>query len=215
MSLNRYDDLLHQLSKERRDSASATTKSGAETTRQRTQLQSLRAAIGEEIEEVAQGCGVLRCSAPNFNPSADDARPQVDSIDMALSEGRAALRMAADHRMATMRAAQRPTFLPKAHHVVREILVYGTTMVACFVLQVMWWNSADGDTAALWWLIFLPPVFAAAVGYLLVGFANKPRTPLFDRHGKPIKTVVPHNPRLGVVLALVTMGLFAFTVFGG
>jgi hypothetical protein len=51
------------------------------------------------------------------------------------------------------------------------------------------------------------------VGYVLVGAANKPRLPILDRSGKPIKAVVPHNPRLGVTLAVCTMALFAYFAF--
>lgn len=213
MSLNRYDDLLHQLSKLRRDSATASNRSGVETKRQREQLSSLRKSIDEEVTAIGEGCQSLRCSTPDVNPSDSDAHPEAEGIDGALSEGRATLRQAADLRRDTMRAAQRPSFLPKTHHVVREVLIYGAVMVACYLVQLVWWNSSDGDRSILWWLIALPPVFAAAIGYLLVGFANKPRVPLYDRQGKPIKSVVPHNPRLGVSLAVVTIAAFAYTVF--
>jgi hypothetical protein len=96
--------------------------------------------------------------------------------------------------------------------VVRELLVYGGAMVACFAVQLIWLRATGGGEST-WWMTFIPPVLATLVGYVLVGSANKPRVPMYDRAGKPIKPVVPHNPRLGVTLAVVTMALFAYVAF--
>ncbi len=162
---------------------------------------------------LAEGCAALRRPVPDLAPTPDPEAGGGDA-ETIVRDARVRLREAGDARLATMRAAQRPTFLPRAHHVVRELLIYGGAMAVCFAVQLIWLRATGGGEST--WsmtMTFIPPVLATLVGYVLVGSANKPRVPMYDRAGRPIKPVVPHNPRLGVTLAVVTMALFAYVAF--
>ncbi|WP_026929408.1 hypothetical protein [Glycomyces tenuis] len=214
-ALNDYNELVHELAKLDADTAAGAERTGKRLARRRQALEALRTELDEEVASLAEGCAALRRPVPDLAPAppaaqgGDGADGEVETV---LRDARVRLREAGDARLATMRAAQRPTLLPRAHHVVRELLVYGAAMAVCFSGQLIWLRATGGGDSS-WWVAFLPPVLAALVGYVLVGAANKPRVPMYDRAGKPIKAVVPHNPRLGVTLAVVTMALFAYVAF--
>ncbi|MCH7232458.1 hypothetical protein L0U85_16590 [Glycomyces sp. L485] len=206
--LSVYNDLVHELARLDADTAASAEQTQRRLARRREALEGLRTALDEEVASLAEGCAALRRPVPDLAPAENDG----EDVEAVLRDARVRLREAADFRLATMRAAQRPTFLPGAHHIARELIVYGGAMVACLLGQLLWLN-ANGGVGSSWWVVFIPPVGAALVGYVLVGAANKPRMPMFDRGGKPIKPVVPHNPRLGVTLAVVTMAIFAYLAF--
>ncbi len=209
-ALHAYNDLVHELAKLDADTAAGAERGRKRLARRRQALEALRTDLDEEVASLAEGCAALRRPVPDLAPSpAPDEGADVETV---LRDARVRLREAGDARLATMRAAQRPTFLPRAHHVVRELIIYGGVMAACLLAQVVWLRATGGGDSS-WWVAFLPPVLAALVGYLLVGSANRPRVPMVDRAGKPIKPVVPRNPRLGVTLAVVTMALFAYVAF--
>lgn len=210
-ALHAYNDLVHELAQLDADTAAAAERDRRRLARRRQALESLRTDLDEEVASLAEGCAALRRPVPDLAP-APDAAAGIGDVDAAVREARVRLREAGDARLASMRAAQRPTFLPRAHHVLRELIVYGGVMAVCFLGQVIWLRVTGGG-ASSWWVAFLPPVMAALVGYVLAGSANKPRMPMYDRAGRPIKPVVPHNPRLGVTLAVVTMALFAYVAF--
>jgi len=211
-SLNAYDDLVHELARLDADTTAGLERARRRLTERRRSLESLRTALDEEVAALAEGCAALRRPVPDLAPAPDPEEAGGGDLDVLLRDARVRLREAGDARLATMRAAQRPTFLPRAHHVVRELLVYGGAMVACFAVQLLWLRATGGGEST-WWMTFIPPVLATLVGYVLVGSVNKPRVPMYDRAGRPIKPVVPHNPRLGVTLAVVTMALFAYVAF--
>lgn len=214
-AMNDYNELVHELARLDADTAAGAERAGKRLARRRQALESLRTDLDEEAAALAEGCAALRRPVPDLAPaavSAEGVGGAGGEVETILRDARVRLREAGDSRLATMRAAQRPTFLPGAHHVVRELLVYGASMAVCFAGQLIWLRATGGGSAS-WWVMFLPPVLAALVGYVLVGAANKPRVPMYDRAGKPIKPVVPHNPRLGVTLAVVTMALFAYVAF--
>lgn len=209
-ALHAYNDLVHELAKLDADTTADAERGRKRLARRRQSLEALRTDLDEEVASLAEGCAALRRPVPDLAPSpAPEAGGDVETV---LRDARVRLREAGDARLTTMRAAQRPTFLPRAHHVVRELLIYGASMAACLAGQLIWLGATGGGDSS-WWVTFLPPVLAALVGYLLVGAANKPRVPMVDRAGKPIKPVVPRNPRLGVTLAVVTMALFAYVAF--
>ncbi len=210
-ALHAYNDLVHELAQLDADTAAAAERDRRRFARRRQALESLRADLEEEVASLAEGCAALRRPVPDLAPVPDPAAGTGD-VDAVVRDARVRLREAGDARLASMRAAQRPTFLPRAHHVLRELIVYGGVMVVCFLGQLIWLRATGGGESS-WWVAFLPPVMAALVGYVLVGSANKPRMPMYDRAGRPIKPVVPHNPRLGVTLAVVTMALFAYVAF--
>ncbi|WP_112138013.1 AAA family ATPase [Glycomyces dulcitolivorans] len=214
MSLSAYEDLVHELARLDADSAASTAQAERKLERRRRALAEVRSDLDAQTSRVAELCSTLRQSTPDLMPSqaVEDAEAAVDDPDTALAHAQTALREAELSLKATVRAAQRPTLLPNVHHVLRELLVYGSCMVACLIGQLIY-LAASGGGEATWWVMFLPPVMAALVGYLLVGAANRPRLPLTDRNGKPVKAVVPHNPRLGVTLAVCTMALFAYFAF--
>ncbi|GAB3645048.1 hypothetical protein [Glycomyces tarimensis] len=207
-ALSAYNDLVHELAKLDADTTASAEQSKKRLASRRKALESLRGALDEEVASLAEGCAALRKPVPDLAPAPVEG----DDVEAVLREGRVRLREAADARLAAMRAAQRPTMLPGAHHILRELVIYGGVMAACLLGQVVWLRTTGGGDST-WWVMFMPPVAAALVGYVLVGAANKPRMPMFDRAGKPIKAVVPHNPRLGVTLAVVTMALFAYLAF--
>ena len=206
--LSVYNDLVHELARLDADTTASAEQAKKRLAKRRQSLESLRTGLDEEVASLAEGCAALRRPVPDLAPAPAEG----EEVETILRDARVRLREAADARLATMRAAQRPTFLPGAHHVVRELLIYGGAMAACLLIQVIWLR-VSGESDLKWAVTFLPPVLAALVGYVLVGAANKPRMPMYDRAGKPIKPVVPHNPRLGVTLAVVTMALFAYLAF--
>jgi hypothetical protein len=224
MSLSAYDDLVHELTRLDADSAASAARAAKRSERRRAALRAVETALVEQSARLAELSSRLRCTAPDLTPAEDDLAaygvsedpgeaPAGDDVDEELARAQRSLREAEAALARTVRAAQRPTLLPKAHHVLREILVYGACMVACLAGQLLYLAAADGGGEAAWWVTFLPPVAAALVGYLLVGTANRPRLPMLDRNGRPLRPVVPHNPRLGVTLAVCTMALFAYFAF--
>lgn len=223
MSLSAYDDLVHELTRLDADTNASTAQATRQLERRREALREVRSGLDEQMMAVAELCARLRHTAPDLTPtqvadsadadSAGELPPQQVSADAVLERAKTALREAELARIATVRAGQRPTLLPKAHHVLRELLVYGSSMIGCLAVQFVYFAATGGSGESLWWVTFLLPVMALIVGYVLVGMANRPRLPLLDRSGKPIKAVVPHNPRLGVTLAVCTMALFAYFAF--
>ncbi|MCC3765748.1 hypothetical protein K3N28_22060 [Glycomyces sp. TRM65418] len=212
MTLSAYEDLVHELTRLDADTTANTAQAAKRLERRRTDLREIRAGIDEQTMRLAELCARLRATTPDLHPEPDDEAAANEDADAALARARTALREAEAAQVATVRVAQRPTLLPKAHHVLRELLVYGSCMIACLGVQLSY-LAVTGGGEATWWVAFLLPVMAALVGYVLVGAANKPRLPLLDRGGKPVKPVVPHNPRLGVTLAVCTMALFAYFAF--
>jgi len=215
MSLSAYEDLVHELARLDADSAASSAQATRRLERRRLALAGVRTELDARTAEVVDLSVRLRQSTPDLMPSnaLQAAETAVDDPDAALAQAETALREAELSLRATVRAAQRPTLLPDVHHVVRELLVYGACMIACLIGQLVYLAASGGGGEAAWWVMFLPPVMAALVGYLLVGAANRPRLPRTDRDGRPVKAVVPHNPRLGVTLAVCTMALFAYFAF--
>ncbi|MEU5873884.1 hypothetical protein AB0A73_20295 [Glycomyces sp. NPDC047369] len=215
MSLSAYEDLVHELARLDADSAASSAQAVRKLERRRSALAGVRTELDARTAEVVDLSVRLRQSTPDLMPSnaMQESEAAVDDPDAALAHAETALREAELSLRATVRAAQRPTLLPDVHHVLRELLVYGACMIACLVGQLVYLAASGGGGEAAWWVMFLPPVMAALVGYLLVGAANRPRLPMTDRDGRPVKAVVPHNPRLGVTLAVCTMALFAYFAF--
>ncbi|HEX2145223.1 MAG TPA: hypothetical protein VHG10_12010 [Glycomyces sp.] len=217
--MSAYEDLVHELTQLDADTTANTAQATRRLEAQRKALREAKSDLDDQTMALAELCARLRYTTPDLHPepaavpidgSANAA--EADDADAVLSQARIALREAEAALTATVRAAQRPTLLPKAHHILRELLIYGACMIACFAGQMIYLAITGGGESS-WWVTFLPPVMATLVGYLLVGAANRPRLPLLDRSGKPIKAVVPHNPRLGVTLAVCTMALFAYFAF--
>lgn len=208
MSLSAYEDLVHELTRLDADTRASTAQATRQLERRREALRTVQNDLEDQTMALAELCARLRHSTPDLAPEEVEG----DDADAVLARAGTALRESEAARTATVRAAQRPTLLPKAHHVLRELLIYGACMIACFGVQMLY-LAVSGGGESTWWVTFLPPVMAALVGFVLVGAANRPRLPLLDRGGKPIKSVVPHNPRLGVTLAVCTMALFVYFAF--
>jgi ABC-type transporter Mla subunit MlaD len=208
MSLSAYEDLVHELTRLDADTTASTAQATRQLQSRRETLQTAKSDLDDQTMALAELCARLRATTPDLAPELVEG----DEVDKVLARTREALHEAAAARTATVRVAQRPTLLPKAHHILRELLVYGGCMVAAFAVQMSYLAATGGGEAAIA-VTFLTPVVALLVGYVLVGAANKPRLPILDRSGKPIKAVVPHNPRLGVTLAVCTMALFAYFAF--
>jgi cation transport ATPase len=217
MSLSAYEDLVHELTRLDADTNASTAQATRQLERRRESLREVRSELDDQMMGLAELCARLRHTTPDLTPvhaaeeegaveeGASPARQT--NPDSVLERAKTALREAELARTATTRSAQRPTLLPKAHHVLRELLVYGSCMVACLAVQLVYFAATGGDDDSKWWVTFLLPVMATIIGYVLVGMANRPRLPLLDRSGKPIKAVVPHNPRLGVTLAVCTIAV--------
>src|SRR5690606_2685103 len=155
-SLNAYDDLVHELARLDADTTAGLERARRRLTERRRSLESLRTALDEEVAALAEGCAALRRPVPDLAPAPDPEEAGGGDVDVLLRDARVRLREAGDARLATMRAAQRPTFLPRAHHVVRELLVYGGAMVACFAVQLLWLRATGGGEST-WWMTFIPP----------------------------------------------------------
>ncbi|MDA1361179.1 hypothetical protein O1R50_16225 [Glycomyces luteolus] len=214
MSLSAYEDLVHELARLDADTTASTAQATRQLERRREALREVRSELDDQTMALAELCARLRHSTPDLTPqqveaTAPDLQPgqDADNADRVLERAKTALRESELARTATTRAAQRPTLLPKAHHILRELLVYGSCMVACLAVQLVYFAVTGGNDDSKWWVTFLLPVIATIIGYVLVGMANRPRLPLLDRSGKPIKAVVPHNPRLGVTLAVGTIAV--------
>ncbi|GAB3221604.1 hypothetical protein GCM10027447_07440 [Glycomyces halotolerans] len=206
--LSAYNDLVHRLERLDADTSASSERAVQRLERGRRSLEELRSALDEEVASLAEGCAALRRQVPDLAPEPVEG----DDFATVVKDARVRLREAADARRDAMRSAQRPTFLPRVHHIVRELIIYGGAMAVCLAGQLIWLNATGGGDS-IWWVAFIAPVLATLVGYVLVGVANKPRMPMVDRAGRAIKPVVPHNPRLGVTLAVVTMALFAYLAF--
>ena len=210
MSLSAYEDLVHELTRLDEDTNASTAQATRRLERRRESLREVRSELDDQMMGLAELCARLRHTTPDLTPvpAPEEASPAPQANpDAVLERAKTALREAELARTATTRSAQRPTLLPKAHHVLRELLVYGSCMVACLAVQLVYFAVTGGDDDSKWWVTFLLPVMATIIGYVLVGMANRPRLPLLDRSGKPIKAVVPHNPRLGVTLAVGTIAV--------
>jgi hypothetical protein len=219
MSLSAYEDLVHELTRLDADTNASTAQATRQLERRRESLREVRSELDDQMMGLAELCARLRHTTPDLTPAQVEgtaaALParQVNA-DAVLERAKTALREAELARTATTRAAQRPTLLPKAHHVLRELLVYGSCMVACVVVQLVYFAIVGTGGDAKVSVTFMLPVIATIIGYVLVGMANRPRLPLLDRSGRPIKPVVPHNPRLGVTLAVCTIvGVLLFAWF--
>jgi hypothetical protein len=219
MSLSAYEDLVHELTRLDADTNASTAQATRQLERRREALREVRSELDDQMMGLAELCARLRHTTPDLTPTqAEDTAAALPARqvnpDAVLERAKTALREAELARTATTRAAQRPTLLPKAHHVLRELLVYGSCMVACVVVQLVYFAIVGTGGDAKVSVTFMLPVIATIIGYVLVGMANKPRLPLLDRSGRPIKPVVPHNPRLGVTLAVCTIvGVLLFAWF--
>jgi hypothetical protein len=209
MTLSAYEDLVHELTRLDADTTASTAQATRRLQSRRETLAAARSELDDLTMALAELCARLRATTPDLAPEIVEG----DDVDKVLARTREALHEAQAAQTATVRAAQRPTLLPKAHHILRELLVYGGCQIVCAIVQLSYLAATGGGGNALITVVFLLPVIATLVGYVLVGAANKPRLPILDRSGKPIKAVVPHNPRLGGTLAVCTMALSAYFAF--
>jgi len=202
-----YDQLLYQL--ERLRAGDAQTSSSA-----REQFAATAAAV-RAVEDRAQPCeteitdtaALLRAGVPDLRAPVDQAETPPTDIDAELAAASAALRSAENHRLAAIRAGQLPPLLPRAHALLRNLIVYGLSMVVAVVVQVIMHRMVAAGQVSdnlSTWVVVMPPVLFLVVGYVCTGIVGTPRIPMTDRRGEPIPFNVYRSPRLGATLAVLT-----------
>ncbi|HEY1176784.1 MAG TPA: hypothetical protein VGF17_11545 [Phytomonospora sp.] len=211
--MNDYAQLLHKLSRVRSVDAEEVADATERLRRDKAKVTALRTALETEADELAGAAGLLSAPVLDLRAPVDPLAGQT-TLDAELRAGHAALATAESARKAAVQAGKLPTLLPKAHHLVRNALVYGGVLAVVFVLQVAVGLSLDGGELSLW-LAFLPPVAGVLAGYIVIGAVARPRVPTVDKHGKVIEFRVYKSPRLGVALAVVDIAAFVLLTLRG
>lgn len=206
-----YDQLLYELERLRAGDLENSD------TAQRS-LERARAAVAEVADqaaplrtELSQTASLLRAAVPDLRAPVDPGQAAPVELADELAAAKAALKQAEAHRTAAIRAAQLPPLLPRAHPLLRNLLVYGAAMVPAFISQsVLTRLSEDGSLpdGMTTWFIVMPPVVCLIIGYVATTAAGTPRIPMTDRHGQPIPFTVYKSPRLGATLAVSTILVF-------
>lgn len=211
--MNDYAQLLHQLSRVRSVDAEEVADAAERLRRDKAKVGALRTALETEADELAGAAGLLSAPVLDLRAPVDPLAGQ-SALDAELRAGHASLAAAESARKAAVQAGKLPSLLPKAHHLVRNTLVYGGILVVVFLLQVVVSLGLDGDDLSLW-LAFLPPVAGILAGYITIGAVARPRVPTVDKHGKVIEFRVYKSPRLGVALAVADIVLFVLLTLRG
>lgn len=205
-----YPALLARLAKVRQVDATGAADARARLDRDRRAVLALRNALEDEAGEIRDHAHLLSTPVPDLRAPADPtARP--DSLDAELREGREALARATAARQEAVAAGRQPSFLPRAHHLARNAVIYLAALAAVLVVQ-LGLHAASKDDARLW-IACLPPVAGVLAGYIAVGVVSRPRVPTLDKFGKVIDFKVYKSPRLGVAFAVLE--IIAFLVLTG
>lgn len=203
---NRYQQLLHELGQLRTAGTDRNVKARRALEEKTQQVSAMRRDIDREREALIDTAQQLRAAAPDLRASPNSAASS--TIDDDLRSARNALTRATNARSATLRAGQSPPLLPGGHHFVRNLIVYGIAMAICFAVQLLlaWLTTTKVLPSDLeLWTAFIPPVLFLIAGWIATGFAGTPRIPVTDAQGKAIDFTVYKSPRLGAVLAVLTI----------
>ena len=202
-----YDQLLYRL--ERLRATDAQSSSSA-----RERLAATAAAVRAVADhadpcetDITDTAALLRAGVPDLRAPVDQAETAPTDLDAELAAARTALRRAETHRLAAVRAGQLPPLLPRAQALLRNLIVYGLSMVAAVVVQlIMARMVATGQLSdnLSTWVVVMPPLLFLVVGYVCTGIVGTPRIPMTDRRGEPIPFNVYRSPRLGATLAVLT-----------
>lgn len=206
---NGYHDVLHQLDQLRHneDHDRATSKQAVDSNT--TRVRQLRQRAEKHRMELIELSQKLNAAVPDLRPDPDVTAS--DTIDDALKRSRKSLDDVNRGTQSTLRAAALPPLLPRSHHMVRNFLVYGVAMVACFGVQVLLLQLTRAGvlpTSMELWIAFILPVLFLILGWIGTGFAGTPKLGVVDDKGKAVEFTVRKSPRLGVVLAIATMAGF-------
>ncbi|WP_025272135.1 hypothetical protein [Haloglycomyces albus] len=210
MSFTDYADALHRLREDVERGAQERKADRDASTRRKREVDSLRDGIAREQDALVEACSQLRLQVPQ-----EAVEPPEGDTEQLVHDGREAVREAGRLRLEAMRAAKLPSFLPRAHHVIREIVVYGIAMLGSLLFQLLALSQAGKDSESVWWIIALPPVAAAMVAWAVMNVVNRPRLAPRDGRGRPLQRQVTRNPRLGGAMALVTIAFMVYIVYFG
>ncbi|MFC4333657.1 hypothetical protein [Salininema proteolyticum] len=212
MSYTDYTDAVHELRQWEQSQDEELRRLQDDLGAQKSSLRELRRAIDRERDQLADACSKLRTEVPR----GTDIEAVEGDTKTLLRDGKVAVREAGDERMAALRQGELPSFLPKAPHVIREGVVYGLAMLGSFLFQNVALAQTGGrDYDGVLWIIMLPPVAAAMVGWAVMSNVNRPRLAGYHRGGRRTKGAEKRNPRLGVAMALITIGSMFYIVYGG
>lgn len=203
-----YAALLARLAKVRQTDAAGAADAHAALDRDRRTVATLRNALEDEAGEIRDHAHLLSTTVPDLRAPAG---PPAGPLEEELRAGHEALARATAARQEAVAAARQPSFLPRAHHLARNIVVYLAALAAVLVVQLGLHAVTEADAAL--WIACLPPVAGILAGYIAVGAVSKPRVPTRDKHGKVIEFKIYRSPRLGVALAVVE--IVAFLVLTG
>jgi hypothetical protein len=201
-----YAQLLHQLARVRSVDAEEVADATTRLQRDKAKVTALRTAMETEADDLAEvtqmlSVPVLDLRAPN------DPHAEQSTVDRELAAGHASLGTATTARKAALQAGKLPTLLPKAHHLMRNVTVYGGILAGVFLVQLALFYGLHSKDLTMW-LACLPPIAGLLAGYVTIGVVAKPRVPTVDKHGKVIAFKVYKSPRLGVTMVVVEIVVF-------
>jgi hypothetical protein len=202
-----YAQLLHRLTQSRTGDADAHAQASSRLAKETERVQALHDAAELERSRIIEAAGRLAAGVPDLLPSGQTQRPPED-LDRELAAAQQALAQAASARQQALRAGQLPTLLPRGHHFVRNLIVYGVAMLACLLTQFVLAFVVPPDASL--WLAFIVPVLFLLAGYIATGIAGTPRIPMCDERGNPVEFRVYKSPRLGVALTVATIAVHLF-----
>lgn len=203
-----YQQLLHRLGRLRTDGTDTRRRAEQTLAAETERVERLRVAVDAEREAVLDAAGRLQAAAPDLRAPVDAAAEPPSDLETELAAAHRALDRVGGERRAALRAGQLPALLPRAHHLVRNLVVHGAAMVACVVAQLVLTGLLTAEVlpdGSRLWIGFITPVLFLIIGWFATGVAGTPRLPMTDKHGTPMEFTVYRSPRLGAVLAVVTI----------
>ncbi|MGH8876118.1 MAG: hypothetical protein ACRD0P_02045 [Stackebrandtia sp.] len=206
-----YAQGLYELRQLREGDLAANANARSQVEDASTRVEQLREAVEQTKAKLLNTANRLQTTVPDLRPEPADPVTTQAPFDLGaeLAGGASKSQVADKHVVRSIREAQLAPLLPGAPAFVRNLVVYGAAMIACYVLQMLLRFVTPVDLVM--WLSFVPPVLALLAGYVATGLAGTPRLPTHDDRGKEIEFTVKKSPRLGAALAVLTIAVFWFT----
>ncbi|ADD41825.1 hypothetical protein [Stackebrandtia nassauensis] len=206
-----YAQSLHELRQLRDGDLAANTTARSQVEQATAKVARLRETLEHTQAQILAAANRFKTTVPDLRPESTDpaaTRPATD-LSAELAAGAAKAQLADKHVQRSIREGQLAPLLPGAPAFVRNLVVYGAAMIACYLIQSFLALFATDELAL--WLVFMPPVIALVAGYVGTGLAGTPRLPIYDDRGNTVEFVVKKSPRLGAALAVITIVAFFFT----
>lgn len=206
-----YAQTLYELRQVREGDLTANATARSQVDQSTAKVAQLRESLEHSRSRIIDAANRLKTTVPDLRPDGGDpatTRPPGD-LSFELAGGGSKAQAAEKHVLRSIREAQQAPLLPGAPAIVRNFIVYGAAMIACYLTQSILALVVPSEMAM--WLAFVPPVLFLLAGYIGTGIAGTPRLPMFDDRGNEVDFVVKKSPRLGAALAVVTIVTYFFT----